>query len=73
MSAEEVQAMEKIEGFVSARPQRILPLHTTHSPSFLGLHKNLGVWLGSNYGKGVIVGLLDTGITPALHWAHLVQ
>ncbi|CAL5442275.1 unnamed protein product [Camellia sinensis] len=64
LSAEEVKAMEKIEGFVSARPQRILPLHTTHSPSFLGLHKNLGVWLGSNYGKGVIVGLLDTGITP---------
>ncbi|KAL7167376.1 hypothetical protein ACSBR2_037942 [Camellia fascicularis] len=64
LSAEEVQAMEKIEGFVSARPQRILPLHTTRTPSFLGLHKNLGVWLRSNYGKGVIVGLLDTGITP---------
>ncbi|CAL5442287.1 unnamed protein product [Camellia sinensis] len=52
------------EGFVTALPQRILPLHTTRTPSFLGLHKNLGVWLRSNYGKGVIVGLLDTGITP---------
>ncbi|KAF5935507.1 hypothetical protein HYC85_026636 [Camellia sinensis] len=53
-----------IERFVTVRPQRILPLHTTRTPSFLGLHKNLGVWLRSNYGKGVIVGLLDTGITP---------
>ncbi|XP_057511744.1 subtilisin-like protease [Actinidia eriantha] len=64
LSPKEVKAMEEIDGFVSARPQRVLPLHTTHSPSFMGLRQNLGVWSGSNYGKGVIVGVLDTGITP---------
>ncbi|KAL3499441.1 hypothetical protein ACH5RR_038534 [Cinchona calisaya] len=64
LSPEEVKEMEKTEGFVYARPQRILALHTTHSPIFLGLHENFGFWPGSNYGKGVIVGVLDTGITP---------
>ncbi|XP_055806217.1 subtilisin-like protease 4 [Solanum dulcamara] len=56
--------MEKKPGFISARPQRVLQLHTTHSPSFLGLHQNVGLWNASNFGKGVIIGLLDTGINP---------
>ncbi|KAK3019796.1 hypothetical protein RJ639_003783 [Escallonia herrerae] len=64
LSPEEVKAMEKKDGFVSARPQRTLSLHTTHTPNFLGLHQNLGFWKGSNYGKGVIIGLMDSGITP---------
>ncbi|CAK9163113.1 unnamed protein product [Ilex paraguariensis] len=65
LSPQEAKALEKKDGFVSARPQKVLPLHTTHSPSFLGLHQNLGFWQGSNYGKGVIIGVLDTGITPS--------
>ncbi|KAI8546424.1 hypothetical protein RHMOL_Rhmol07G0116200 [Rhododendron molle] len=64
LSAEEVKAMEKMDGFVSAWPQKLFALHTTHSPSFLGLQQNLGVWLGANYGKEVIIGVLDSGITP---------
>ncbi|KAJ9706704.1 hypothetical protein PVL29_001935 [Vitis rotundifolia] len=64
LTAQEVKAMEEKDGFVSARLQRILPLHTTHSPSFLGLHQELGFWKGSNYGKGVIIGVLDTGLFP---------
>ncbi|KAL6979662.1 hypothetical protein U1Q18_021318 [Sarracenia purpurea var. burkii] len=65
LSPEEVKAMEKVDGFVSARPQRVLQLHTTHSPRFLGLQKkSLGFWSRSDYGKGMIIGVLDTGITP---------
>ncbi|KAL6280220.1 hypothetical protein ACE6H2_017101 [Prunus campanulata] len=64
LTPEEVKAMEQKEGFVSAHPERILPLHTTHSPNFLGLQQGLGVWKGANYGEGVIIGVLDTGIGP---------
>ncbi|NP_001312294.1 subtilisin-like protease SBT1.7 precursor [Nicotiana tabacum] len=64
LSAEQVKEMEKKEGFISAWPERILSLHTTHTPSFLGLQQNEGVWRHSNYGKGVIIGVLDTGISP---------
>ncbi|KAL0373120.1 UNVERIFIED_CONTAM: Subtilisin-like protease SBT1.4 [Sesamum calycinum] len=56
--------MEKKTGFISARPQQVLPLHTTHTPNFLGLQQNMGFWRDSNYGKGIIIGVLDTGILP---------
>ncbi|KAL2543908.1 Subtilisin-like protease SBT1.7 [Forsythia ovata] len=64
LSSEEVEEMEKKDGFVYARPQKVFSLHTTHSPNFLELHQNLGTWPASNYGKGVIIGVLDTGISP---------
>ncbi|KAJ0040948.1 hypothetical protein Pint_28436 [Pistacia integerrima] len=64
LTPEEVKAMETKDGFVSAHVEKKLPLHTTHSPSFLGLQQNLGFWRDSNYGKGVVVGVLDTGVTP---------
>ncbi|KAL0393443.1 UNVERIFIED_CONTAM: Subtilisin-like protease SBT1.7 [Sesamum latifolium] len=64
LSTDEVKAMEDMPGFISARPERKLSLHTTHSPNFLGLNQNMGFWNESNYGKGVIIGVLDTGISP---------
>ncbi|XP_071707651.1 subtilisin-like protease [Rutidosis leptorrhynchoides] len=64
LTVEQVNEMTKKDGVISARPQRMLSLHTTHSPDFLGLHPNVGLWSGSNYGKGVIIGVVDTGITP---------
>ncbi|XP_059291407.1 subtilisin-like protease 4 [Lycium ferocissimum] len=64
LSAEQVKEMEKKTGFISAWPERILSLHTTHTPSFLGLQLNTGFWRDSNYGKGVIIGVLDSGISP---------
>ncbi|GLT90967.1 hypothetical protein SLE2022_088790 [Rubroshorea leprosula] len=63
LTAEEVEAMKQKEGFISARPQRRYSLHTTHSPSFLGLHQNSGMWKQSKYGEGVIIGVFDTGVT----------
>nr|GMD89511.1 subtilisin-like protease SBT1.7 [Ipomoea batatas] len=59
-----VKAMEKMDGFMYARPQRVYNLQTTHTPNFLGLHLNSGFWNSSNYGEGVIIGLLDGGIFP---------
>ncbi|KAL3362176.1 hypothetical protein AABB24_014845 [Solanum stoloniferum] len=64
LTAAQVKEMEKKHGFVSAQKQRILSLHTTHTPSFLGLQQNMGLWKDSNFGKGVIIGVLDTGILP---------
>ncbi|CAN4127480.1 unnamed protein product [Withania somnifera] len=44
--------------------EKILALHATHTPNFLGLYHSMGFWQESNYGKGVIIALLDTGINP---------
>ncbi|KAF3633930.1 putative subtilisin-like protease-like [Capsicum annuum] len=56
--------MVKKPGFMSVRPQQVLQMHTTHCPSFLGLHQNVGLWNASNSGKGAIIGVFDTGIAP---------
>lgn len=64
LTEDEVNAMKEKDGFVSARPEKIFHLHTTHTPGFLGLHKGSGFWKGSNLGKGVIIGVLDTGVLP---------
>ncbi|QCD91611.1 subtilisin-like protease SBT1.2 [Vigna unguiculata] len=64
LTPEEAQALQDKEEVVSVRPERTFPLHTTHTPTFLGLQQGLGLWRNSNFGKGIIIGLLDTGITP---------
>nr|CAD1818898.1 unnamed protein product [Ananas comosus var. bracteatus] len=59
----ELNSMQKKEGFVRAFPERKLYLQTTHTPEFLGLRPaSNGLWDASAFGRGVIIGLLDTGI-----------
>ena len=64
LTEDEVKEMQKKEGFLKAYPDRTLSLLTTHTPAFLGLQGANGFWNGSNFGKGVIIGMLDTGIVP---------
>ncbi|XP_051119538.1 subtilisin-like protease [Andrographis paniculata] len=64
LSPGQAKAMETVPGFISAAPEKKLPLHSTHSLNFLGLNINTAVWNDSNYGRGIIIGLLDSGITP---------
>ncbi|KAK4493365.1 hypothetical protein RD792_017739 [Penstemon davidsonii] len=66
LSKADLEFVKNRNGFVSAHRERTYPLHTTHSPEFLGLFRNLGFWNGSSkYGKGVVIGLLDSGISPS--------
>lgn len=37
------------------------------SPSFLGLHQEVGFWKEADLGKGVIIGVIDTRISPNHH------
>ncbi|KAM0935302.1 putative cucumisin [Dioscorea sansibarensis] len=65
LTSEELEAVKNKNGFIHAVPDRLLHLATTYSPSFLGLGtSSTGFWDSSNYGKGVIIGVLDTGVTP---------
>ncbi|KAG9450183.1 hypothetical protein H6P81_010148 [Aristolochia fimbriata] len=66
LTDEEVEAMKGKEGFLAARPDRFVSLHTTHSPAFMGLDSQKGPWKETaQFGKGVIVGVLDTGVFPS--------
>ncbi|XP_042465635.1 subtilisin-like protease 4 [Zingiber officinale] len=65
LTEEELQEMQKKNGFVRAFPDRVLHVMTTHTPDFLGLKVgSKGLWNDSMLGSGVIIGVLDTGVTP---------
>ncbi|KAH7677370.1 Tripeptidyl-peptidase II protein [Dioscorea alata] len=64
LDTEEVRTMESIEGFLMARPSKTRKLSTTYTPRFLGLDHWGGLWIDSFMGSGVIIGVVDTGITP---------
>ncbi|KAF8032919.1 LOW QUALITY PROTEIN: hypothetical protein BT93_D1723 [Corymbia citriodora subsp. variegata] len=64
MTADEAKELLELDAVVSVKQEKIFSLHTTHPPSFLGLNRGAGLWKDSTLGKGVIIGLLDTGITP---------
>ncbi|KAL3645368.1 hypothetical protein CASFOL_010548 [Castilleja foliolosa] len=65
LTAGELESMKKKDGFISAHPETMHQLSTTRSHSFLGLHQGKGLWNQSNEGKGVIIGVLDTGVYPS--------
>ncbi|KAG6425150.1 hypothetical protein SASPL_115576 [Salvia splendens] len=64
LSIDELQALKKSEGFVSASVSKAVTLDTTRSVSFLGLNTATGIWPASHYGKDVIIGIIDSGIWP---------
>ncbi|XP_074578822.1 subtilisin-like protease 4 [Curcuma longa] len=57
--------MSKVDWFVRAIRSSVYRPLITHTPRFLGLrHRTHSVWNITDMGKGVIIGLLDTGVTP---------
>ncbi|KAG9154261.1 hypothetical protein Leryth_000720 [Lithospermum erythrorhizon] len=69
LSEEEMQNLRGKSGFISAQKERILRPQTTHLPMFLGLHPETGFWKQSNFGKGMIIGVLDTGVNT---WSLII-
>jgi subtilisin family serine protease len=52
-------------GFVTALPNQVYKLLTTHTPQFLGLElPQSGRNYTSEFGEGVIIGMLDSGVYP---------
>ncbi|XP_042062800.1 subtilisin-like protease SBT1.7 isoform X2 [Salvia splendens] len=60
----EARSMEARPGILSVLPESIYELHTTRSPSFLGLDQNAAMFPESDSASDVIVGVLDTGVWP---------
>lgn len=62
----EVEGLKMSPEVIAIRPDRRLEIHTTYSYKFLGLSPNTrnGAWFKSGFGRGSIVGVLDTGIWP---------
>ncbi|KAJ1431399.1 Peptidase S8/S53 domain [Sesbania bispinosa] len=66
LSEEEAEKLESEEGVVAIFPETKYELHTTRSPTFLGLEPahSTNIWSENLAGHDVIVGVVDTGIWP---------
>ncbi|KAL0904367.1 hypothetical protein M5K25_026462 [Dendrobium thyrsiflorum] len=70
LSDHELKAMKAKPGFLFSTADSLVPLATTHTPEFLGLLSSSGVkpagglWNESDFGRAVIVAILDTGVMP---------
>ncbi|KAK7292872.1 hypothetical protein RJT34_15727 [Clitoria ternatea] len=64
LSPEELETLKSTPGYISCMPDLLAKPHTTHSPKFLGLNPKVGAWPASDFGKDVIIGVLDTGVWP---------
>ncbi|KAF6159810.1 hypothetical protein GIB67_030068 [Kingdonia uniflora] len=64
LSPEELETLQKTPGYVCAYPDRTLEVDTTHTTDFLSLNTVTGLWPASNYGKDVIIGVVDSGVWP---------
>ncbi|XP_066319054.1 subtilisin-like protease 1 [Miscanthus floridulus] len=67
LTVEEIREMAGKDWFVKAIPEKTYRLMTTHTPQMLGLNgkgSHGGLWNKSNMGEGIIIGVLDDGISP---------
>ncbi|KAK7394694.1 hypothetical protein VNO78_15229 [Psophocarpus tetragonolobus] len=64
LSSDELEAVKNSDGFVAAYPDRTATIDTTHTFEFLSLDSSSGLWLASNFGEDVIVGVIDSGVWP---------
>ncbi|XP_009616743.1 subtilisin-like protease SBT1.2 [Nicotiana tomentosiformis] len=61
----ELESLRKYNDVLSIRAERRLEVQTTYSYKFLGLSATReGAWLKSGFGRGAIIGVLDTGVWP---------
>ncbi|PNX75366.1 subtilisin-like protease-like protein [Trifolium pratense] len=64
LSLEEHEALKISSGYISSIPDLPLKFDTTHSPQFVGLNPYKGAWPTSDFGKDVIIGVIDSGVWP---------
>lgn len=72
LSAEQAQELSRRPEILGVVPDRVRHIQTTRSPMFLGLTGNspTGLITESDSGSDVIIGLLDTGISPERRSFH---
>ncbi|PHT66415.1 hypothetical protein T459_30840 [Capsicum annuum] len=64
LSPSEIQVIKNAPGYLSSTKDMTVKIDTTHTSEFLGLNSDSGAWPKSDYGRDVIMGLVDTGIWP---------
>ncbi|GJN32869.1 hypothetical protein PR202_gb21408 [Eleusine coracana subsp. coracana] len=64
LTRDEAQHMATTSGVLGVYEDKMFHLQTTRSPGFMGLNPHYGAWNWTNFGDGVIIGFIDSGIWP---------
>ncbi|XP_050205867.1 subtilisin-like protease SBT1.2 [Mercurialis annua] len=66
LSESEVELLQRMPDVIAIRPDMTFQLQTTYSYKFLGLNpaNDQDSWYKSGFGRGAIIGVLDTGVWP---------
>ncbi|KAF5197894.1 Subtilisin-like protease SBT1.7 [Thalictrum thalictroides] len=64
LSKSHLDQLANTAGHVAAYPEAFGQLHTTHTPTFLGLKKHAGLWPAGSFGADMIIGIIDSGVWP---------
>lgn len=64
LSQTHLDKLQKMPGHLATYLETFGHLHTTHTPKFLGLKKQAGLWPAAGFGSDVIVGVIDSGVWP---------
>ncbi|KAG5556271.1 hypothetical protein RHGRI_006769 [Rhododendron griersonianum] len=62
LSKDDMETVKKSPGFLSAYGDKQVTVDTTHTFEFLSLNPVTGLWPASNYGKDIIIGVIDSGV-----------
>ncbi|KAK2648565.1 hypothetical protein Ddye_016054 [Dipteronia dyeriana] len=65
LSLSELESLKRLPDVIAIRLDTSFQIHTTYSYKFLGLNPTSeGAWYSSHFGRGTIIGVLDTGVWP---------
>ncbi|KAL8141114.1 hypothetical protein V2J09_007135 [Rumex salicifolius] len=64
LTQSELETLKSSVGYLHSTQESPVVLDTTYTPKFLGLNYRWGAWPSSDYGKDVIIGVIDTGVWP---------
>lgn len=64
LSRSQLQQLEEMPGHLATYEETFGKIHTTHTPEYLGLDRQRGLWPISEFGDDMIIGIVDTGIWP---------
>ncbi|KAK3125494.1 hypothetical protein QOZ80_7BG0605680 [Eleusine coracana subsp. coracana] len=64
LTGDEAQRMSTAFGVIGMYEDRIFYPQTTRSPGFLDLNPQYGAWNMTDFGDGIIIGIIDSGIWP---------
>ncbi|KAJ1291586.1 hypothetical protein BS78_02G326900 [Paspalum vaginatum] len=64
LTGDEARSMSGAPGVAGVYEDRLFYPQTTRSPGFMGLDPKSGAWNETNFGDGVVIGFIDTGIWP---------